>query len=71
MGWQPSSYHIKTAVRKKQSGHREGAHRQTRGPRAGARGPCSGCEEEMEELSQPPSPAVWQVLRETSCPYCT
>lgn len=31
VGWQPSSYHIKTAVRKKQSGHREGA-RPTRGP---------------------------------------
>lgn len=66
VGWQPSSYHIRTAVRKKQSGHRQGA----RQP-GGTRSPRSGCDEEMEELSRPPSPAVRQALRETSRPYCT
>lgn len=46
VGWRPSSYHIQTAARKRQSGHRADA-QQARGC-----GPWSGWEEEMEELSR-------------------
>lgn len=48
VGWRPSSYHIQTAARKRQSGHRADA-QQARGQRLW---PMVWWEEEMEELSR-------------------